>query len=506
MPFARQSLRTCALAALVAASVHGAADAQPRAAAAAPQRDATNASPSGVSAALQAGQQRADEDLAALRVVRPSYPFWQHVFTVPDGAVVFGSARQGELLGFVPSRGDWTSEGTWLIPDHAAVVREQSYPSDVDERRELLASVLEPVAGQIIHNPSRGLFVATHALRYGRFLEEWGTIYERFGVPRYVGLAQALVESGFNGEARSESRAIGFCQWLEPNWRHLQRLAGHPIEATNQTTQAPYCAAYLTILATKYGSFIPALSEHHAGGVNIGRTLINGERLGGASTRERYFLGSDFARELRTLSPGTFSDVYGTYGPRSYRYAEMIFGNIPNVMQFEARNTQQRIHAMRVPKAVTLTSIARVTRLSTDEIRRFNPALRSRVPAGAALYLPRHYSTLGRDIAFWHRPEPASFAAALEAFTALDVSLDEWHSAEFDAVLERFRRRFAGTNSEEGAVMATMLEYVLAGRRPGGERTILAEFRQDERILQLFEEAKALRDASLRRVAELVTD
>ena len=40
-----------------------------------------------------------------------------------------------------------------------------------------------------------------------------------------------------------------------------------------------YCAAYLTILATMYGSFIPALSEHHAGGVNVGRTLINGQRL-----------------------------------------------------------------------------------------------------------------------------------------------------------------------------------------------------------------------------------
>jgi len=61
----------------------------------------------------------------------------------------------------------------------------------------------------------------------------------------------------------------------------LNRLSPAVLEAYNQTTQAPYCAAYLSILATMYGSYIPALSEHHAGGVNVGRTVINGERLGG---------------------------------------------------------------------------------------------------------------------------------------------------------------------------------------------------------------------------------
>jgi len=43
-----------------------------------------------------------------------------------------------------------------------------------------------------------------------------------------------------------------------------------PIEGQNQTTQAPYCAAYVSVLATKYGSFIPAVSEHNAGGTNVG--------------------------------------------------------------------------------------------------------------------------------------------------------------------------------------------------------------------------------------------
>ncbi len=71
--------------------------------------------------------------------------------------------------------------------------------------------------------------------------------------------------------------------------------------ASSQTAQAPYCAAYLSVLATKYGSFIPALSEHNAGGTNVGRALINGERLGATDVRARYFLGSKLARDLRAL-------------------------------------------------------------------------------------------------------------------------------------------------------------------------------------------------------------
>ena len=35
-----------------------------------------------------------------------------------------------------------------------------------------------------------------HAQRYGRFLQEWSAIYERFGVPAELGLAQAVIESG----------------------------------------------------------------------------------------------------------------------------------------------------------------------------------------------------------------------------------------------------------------------------------------------------------------------
>src|SRR3954452_10103663 len=134
--------------------------------------------------------------------------------------------------------------------------------------------------------------------RYGSFLADWGAIYERFGVPADIGLAQVIFESGLSATRRSKANAVGFCQWQQSNWKRLGYFSTFPIQERNQTTQAPYCAAYLSILAAKYGSFIPALSEHNAGGTNVGRALIIGERLGESDVRARYLLGSHFHPDL----------------------------------------------------------------------------------------------------------------------------------------------------------------------------------------------------------------
>lgn len=61
-------------------------------------------------------QDRLDRDRAALLRHRPSYPFWAHVFDIPDGSVAFGSARDGRLLAVFPNGGDWTRDGRWRSP------------------------------------------------------------------------------------------------------------------------------------------------------------------------------------------------------------------------------------------------------------------------------------------------------------------------------------------------------------------------------------------------------
>ena len=410
---------------------------------------------------------RFNNDIAALHLYRPSFPFWRHIFVVPDRFIVYGSAVNGRLLATMPDGGRRGEQG-----------------------REDVARLLEASEGPVIHNQARGLFLLPNERRYGAFLEEWGEIYGRFGVPASIGLAQAIVESGLNGRVRSEARAIGFCQWLLGNWNRLKRLSPHVIEGYNQTTQAPYCAAYLSILATKYGSFIPALSEHHTGGTNVGRTLINGARLGGVDIREQYFLGAEFARDLRVVSPRTYSDIYGSYGPRSFYYAEMIFGNTANVARILETTPQTPVFAMRTPRALPLAEIMRRGSLTADEVRRFNPALTRSVPKGATVYLPIYVSQFGPDVSFWHRPPSRAYTALLNEFLALDVPIDRWDGEAFDTVLQDYRRRFQATRTEEGTVMATTLAYVLEDRRRSRQGPILAEFRTNARLLRLFQEAR----------------
>lgn len=439
---------------------------------------------------------RRTDDFAAMERYRPGYSFWQHIFTIPDGFIAFGSAVDGRLLAVFPARGDWTRQADWKDPALANLLSGRRLARNLDQRRDQVAALLEQAVGPIVHNPTRGRFVSPNARRYGSFLQEWGAIYERFGVPPEIGLAQAIIESGLNPTRRSRARAVGFCQWLPGNLRRLNNLSPEVIEGHNQTTQAPYCAAYLTVLATKYGSFIPALSEHHSGGTNVGRTLVSGARLGGDDIRDRYFLGSQFARDLRRISLYGYREIYRTYGPRSYAYSEMVFGNTFNVSHLVASTPQVRIHAMRTPRAIPLAEIMRRTRLPDDEVRRFNPALLKQVPARATLYLPEYVPEFGPDVTFWHRvPDPA-FGSVFSEFIRLDATEQEWDNPLFEPVLQDFQDRFARTNTDEGAVMATVLAYVMDETYLSRRGAILAEYRASAAVRRLFDRAVLQRDAA----------
>ena len=431
-------------------------------------------------------EERRRADYAAMQRFRPGYPFWQHVFTIPDGSIAFGSYGDGRLLAAFPAKGDWMRRAVWADPALAHVLDGQRLFEKLSERRDHVERLLERAAGPVIHNATRGDALLGNVRRYGPLLAEWGAIYERFGVPAEIGLAQVIFESGLGGTRRSEANALGFCQWLQGNWKRLNYFSPIQIQGQNQTTQAPYCAAYLSVLATKYGSFIPALSEHNAGGTNVGRTLITGERLGAEDIRARYFMGSKLARDLRALPGRQYNRLHGSYGPRSYLYAEMVFGNTFNVKRLLASIPQIEIHAMRPRRAISLGEIVKHTGLSADEVRRFNPALREGVPAGAALYLPHYVRQLGPDIAFWRRPALPSYVAVLHDFLRLAPGPEQWDDPSFAPILEEFKRRFKETRTEEGVVMETVLAYAMDQAYTSSRRSLLSEFRRSEEVRRLI--------------------
>ncbi len=430
---------------------------------------------------------RREDDFAAMQSFRRGYAFWQHVFMLPDHSIAYGSAVDGRLLVTFPTKGNWVRDAKWSDPALARILDGQQLSPKLGERRDQVALLLEQAVGPVLHNATRGDALIPNARRYGRFLAEWGAIYERFGVPADIGLAQVILESGFHGTRRSEANAVGFCQWLRKNWMLLNYFSPTIIDGNNQTTQAPYCAAYLSVLGTKYGSFIPALSEHNAGGTNVGRTLINGERLGAVGVRARYLLGSKFAHDLRSLPGKQYANVFRSYGSRSYLYAEMVFGNTINVRNLTASTPQVPIYAMRTARAISLDEIMERTQLSEDEIRQFNPALTDRVAARAMLYLPFYVSEFGDDVAFWRREPSPRYASVLDDFLRLPPGAERWDDPAFKPVLMDFRRRFTETETEEGAVMATVLAYAMDQAYTSPRRTLLTEFRSDEEVQRLVE-------------------
>ena len=453
--------------------------------------NATAPSPAAALAAADYVRSRLELDVTAVQSYRPEYPFWQHIFTIPDGRIAFGSAQDGRLLAVFPNTGDWSRDGVWEDQALTGFLNGRTLPKQLNDRREEVVRLLTPVTGPLVHNQTRGQFLMPNAQRYGSFLGEWGLIYERFGVPSEIGLAQAILESGLDGRARSRARALGFCQFLSRNWQFLNQLTPVVLEAYNQTTQAPYCAAYLTILATMYDSFIPALSEHHAGGVNVGRTVINGERLGGVGSREQYLKGSDFAASLRDLSVQRYRDLFRTYGPRSSLYAEMVFGNMATVAKIRADIPQQRVFAMRTRRTLMLGEITKRTKLTIAEVQRFNPALLKSVPANSTLYLPEDVPEFGDEVAFWHRPAPSAFDEALAEFLQLEPGAERWLDPSFESTLQASRHRFEATGTEEGQVMATMLTYVIGDLRTSRRAAILEDFRKSGKILDLFQRGMA---------------
>jgi hypothetical protein len=98
---------------------------------------------------------RFDLDVRALERHRPGFPFWQHIFTIPDGRIAFGSAQDGRLLAVFPTAGDWSRDAVWEDATLLVALEGRTLPKRVDQRREEVVRLLTPVAGPLVHNQTR---------------------------------------------------------------------------------------------------------------------------------------------------------------------------------------------------------------------------------------------------------------------------------------------------------------------------------------------------------------
>ena len=83
---------------------------------------------------------RLQADLEVVKTFRPAYPFWQHIFTIPDGRIAFGSEQDGRLLVTFPTKGNWSHDAEWEDPGLAAYLAGTAFPTRLDDRRDLVVS------------------------------------------------------------------------------------------------------------------------------------------------------------------------------------------------------------------------------------------------------------------------------------------------------------------------------------------------------------------------------
>ena len=85
-------------------------------------------------------EKRRNDDFETLQAFRPGYRFWQHIFTIPDGSIAFGSAIDGRLLAVFPTRGDWLRDAEWTDPSLANLLAGRRMPRSPEKRVAVKAS------------------------------------------------------------------------------------------------------------------------------------------------------------------------------------------------------------------------------------------------------------------------------------------------------------------------------------------------------------------------------
>ena len=77
------------------------------------------------------------------RRFRPGFGFWQHVFSLPDHSIAYGSAVDGRLLVTFPTKGNWTRDAEWIDRALARTLDGELLPRKLSERRDRVALLLE---------------------------------------------------------------------------------------------------------------------------------------------------------------------------------------------------------------------------------------------------------------------------------------------------------------------------------------------------------------------------
>ena len=174
--------------------------------------------------------------LVAMQTFRPGYPFWQHVFTLPDRWIVFGSGVDGRLLAVFPAKGNWTR-------NRLGRPRTRPHPRRSTARRELGeagtgGAPLGARLGPVLHNSTRADALLPIPDSSRRFLAQWAGSTSGSACLRTSAWLRSFSIRPDRYKALGSERG-GILPSLQRNWKRLDYFSPTPIEGSTSGAGSP---------------------------------------------------------------------------------------------------------------------------------------------------------------------------------------------------------------------------------------------------------------------------
>jgi membrane-bound lytic murein transglycosylase D len=227
--------------------------------------------------------------------------------------------------------------------------------------------------------------------RGGRYLPSMTSILQKEGLPPEL-VYLPLIESGFRTDAVSHAGAVGPWQIItETARRYGLRIDSYVDERRDPIKSTRAAARYLKDLYDMFGDWHLSLAAYNTGENNISRILERGDADDYWEMSDRGFL----CRETRDYVPKFLAALQMAEQPEAFGFDAPI--EVP-----------MRYDVVSIDRSLPLSTVARLSAASTEEIRDLNPALRRgvtppqpydvRLPKGSKEVFQVAYAELDQEL------------------------------------------------------------------------------------------------------------
>ncbi len=217
-------------------------------------------------------------------------------------------------------------------------------------------------------------FYSRALARSGRYVPRMTSILEKEGVPAELAYLP-LIESGFSTRATSRAGAAGPWQFIPGTGRRYGlRIDQYVDERRDPVKSTRAAARYLKDLHEMFGDWHLSLAAYNTGEGNIMKALGRVGADGFWDMRERGYL----YQETEDYVPGFLAALQIAEDPEAYG--------------FDTPEEQPvKYDLVRVDRSIRLSTVAKLSGASVDEIQDLNPALHRGIvpPKGYTVRIPK---------------------------------------------------------------------------------------------------------------------